>query len=245
MTLSPETLRQLLEQIDPALAKMPPAQLQELLREASEPSADAVRAHAPAAHRWQDPLIEQEIPPGASVLDLGCGDGVLLARLIGEKKIRGQGIELDAQGVFECVARKVPVFQTDLDGGLKGFADQSFDYVVLEETIQTLHRPDEVLREMLRVGRTGIISFPNFGHWRVRLDLLLRGHMPKTDVLPYQWYDTPNIHLLTLADFLEWARQHHITVNRGHALSAGAVHPLREDDTLYAEEVLLVVQRAS
>ena len=196
-----------------------------------------------APPRWQDTIIESEIPAGASVLDLGCGDGQLLARLIQDKRVRGQGIELDAASVFECIARGVPVLQSDLDAGLKGFADQSFDYVVLEETLQTLHRPADVLAEMLRVGRTGIVSFPNFAHLRVRLSLALTGRMPLTPTLPYKWYDTPNIHLLSLSDFLDWAQEHGATVVRGYALADGRVRPLAADDNLRAEEVLLVVQR--
>jgi methionine biosynthesis protein MetW len=127
---------------------------------------------------------------------------------------------------------------------LKGFADQSFDYVILEETLQTLHHPTEVLSDMLRVGRTGIVSFPNFAYWRVRLDLALRGRMPVPDTLPYRWHDTPNIHLLTLGDFLDWARDHGVNIAAGHALVEGDVRPLHDKDGLYAEEVLLVVEKA-
>jgi methionine biosynthesis protein MetW len=193
--------------------------------------------------RWQDELIESHIPDGASVLDLGCGRGQLLERLIRSKNVRSQGVEQDPAAVFDCVARGVPVLQTDLDEGLRGFADQSFDYVVLEETLQTLHRPAEMLRDMLRVGRRGILSFPNFAHWRVRLDLLVRGRMPTTPQLPYGWHDTPNIHLLSLQDFLDWAGQNGVRIVAGHALADGAVRPLHADDNLLAEEVLLVVDR--
>jgi len=192
--------------------------------------------------RWQDELIEREIPPGASVLDLGCGDGQLLERLAAGRKARGQGVEFDTDAVVRCMARGVPVLHADLDQGLQGFPDGSFDYVILEETLQTLHRPMAVLREMLRVGRRGIVSFPNFGHRRVRTDLVERGRMPVTGALPYRWHDTPNIHLFTLDDFLDWTRDHGVGIVRGYTQSEGAVRDLAEGDNLLAEEVLLVTE---
>lgn len=233
-----QLVRQLIATMDPALTR----EAIDLLLARMEREAD----QRPAAHagRWQDELIERIIPDGASVLDLGCGTGKLLARLTARKHVRGQGIEVDPDMVFQSVDRGVPVLMSDLDTGLKGFTDQSFDYVVLEETLQTLRRPADVLGEMLRVGRTGIVSFPNFGYWRVRLDLALRGHMPKSGALPYEWYDTPNIHLLTVRDFITWADGNRVRIRQGHALVEGQVRDLRDDDTLYAEEVLLVVERA-
>jgi methionine biosynthesis protein MetW len=211
----------------------------------SDPSPPSSNLHPPSSPppRWQDALIEQIIPDGSSVLDLGCGRGQLLARLVARKHVRGQGIEIDPDMVFESVARGVPVFMTDLDTGLRGFADHSFDYVVLEETLQTLRRPVDVLDEMLRVGRVGIVSFPNFGHWRVRAELAATGRMPKSPSLPHDWFDTPNIHLCTLADFLAWTESHRVAVRAGHVLADTAVRPLRPDDDLAAEEVLLVVER--
>ena len=194
--------------------------------------------------RWQDDLIERLIPEGASVLDLGCGRGQLLARLVARKRVRGQGIEVDPEMVFESIERGVDVFMTDLDSGLRGFPGGAFDYVVLEETLQTLRRPVEVLGEMLRVGRVGIVSFPNFGYWRVRAELLVGGRMPKTGALPYEWFDTPNIHLCTLGDFLEWGRGVGVRVRGGVCVVGGEVRGLREGDELEAEEVLLVVERA-
>lgn len=193
--------------------------------------------------RWQDDLIEQLIPESASVLDLGCGRGQLLARLVARKHVRGQGIEVDPEMVYESVERGVEVLMSDLDSGLKGFTDLSFDYVVLEETLQTLRRPVEVLNDMLRVGRVGIVSFPNFGHWRVRAELVATGRMPRTGALPYEWFDTPNIHLCSLADFLAWSRGAGVSVRAGYARVGGEVRALREGDELEAEEVLLVVHR--
>lgn len=225
---------------DPALRGVTADELSRLLRELDEPVG-----RPPALERWIDDLIEQIIPAGSSVLDLGCGNGELLSRLMQHKNIRGQGVELDAEAVFRCVERGVPVLQADLDLGLSGFGDASFDYVVLEETLQTLHRPAELLREVLRVGRRAVVAFPNFGYWRVRLGLALGGRMPRTVGLPFHWYDTPNIHLFTLEDFRDWAAGNGVRIVRGHALADAQVRELHEGDNLYAEEVLCVVEKAS
>lgn len=193
--------------------------------------------------RWQDAVILAGIPTGARVLDLGCGDGQLLASLSEAKDVRGQGVELDLEEVAACFARGVPVLQSDIDEGLRGFADTSFDYVVLEETLQTLHRPLAVLEEMLRVGRIGIVSFPNFACWRVRLDLLLNGRMPTTRRLPYEWHDTPNIHHLTIADFLDWCSDQDVRVVSGHVLDSGETRPYQDGDNVQASEALFFVER--
>ncbi|MBP7275007.1 MAG: methionine biosynthesis protein MetW [Kiritimatiellae bacterium] len=224
-----------LAHVDPALSTDAGAELTRLWTEAMARHPEASASDG----RWQDALIEREIPRGASVLDLGCGSGELLERLIRERGAQGQGIELDAGSVMCCVARGVPVFQSDLDAGLSGFPNHRFDFVVLEETLQTLHKPLEMLAEMLRVGRTCIVSFPNFGHWRVRLALSLHGRMPVTPRLPHRWHNTPNIHLCTLDDFMDWARESRVRVHQGYALSDGVVRTLAENDNLHAEEVLL------
>ena len=140
------------------------------------------------------------IAPRSRVLDLGCGDGTLLAHLAREKQVRAYGIEIDHVSVVSCVANGVNVLQRDLEGGLAEFDDQSFDYVILSQTLQAMRHTEQTVSEMLRVGREAIVTFPNFGYWRHRLDIL-RGHMPVSDSLPYQWYNTPNIHLCTLKDF--------------------------------------------
>jgi methionine biosynthesis protein MetW len=199
------------------------------------------RARPPA--RWQDDIIVSVIPRSASVLDLGCGEGLLLDRLAREKQVRGQGVELDADAVFACVDRGVPVFQADIDAGLKGFPDESFDYVVLEETLPTVRRPLDVLREMLRVGRRGIVSFPNFAFWRVRMDLAVRGRMPLTAMLPHPWYASPNIHLFSLQDFLDWVSESGLRLADGRVYSEGKVRKMRDSDNLLAEEALLVVEK--
>ena len=140
------------------------------------------------------------IPRGASVLDLGCGDGSLLDYLQTEREVRGYGVEIDDKNILRCIERGVNVIQSNLDEGLSGFETGAFDFVILPQTLQATRHTEKLVREMLRVGREGIVSFPNFGYWKNRLQIM-QGHMPVSDVLPYQWYDTPNVHLCTLRDF--------------------------------------------
>ena len=148
--------------------------------------------------------IVRLVEPGSSVLDLGCGDGELLARLIAAKKARGRGVELRESMIIETISKGISVFQGDLDEGLRDYASGSYDYVILNQTLQVIHRPMALLGEMLRVGRRAVVSFPNFGYYRVRLQFLLTGRMPVTRDLPYSWYDTPNIHLCTRKDFIDY-----------------------------------------
>lgn len=145
--------------------------------------------------------IARWIRPHSRVLDLGCGDGLLLAHLATQRHCTGYGLEIDTDNVVAAIGRGVDVIQLDLDDGLADFEDASFDYVVMAQTLQAVRHPDRLLREMLRVGREGIVTFPNFGHWRSRLDIAVHGHMPVSPALPHEWYDTPNIHLCTLRDF--------------------------------------------
>ena len=144
--------------------------------------------------------ITRWVAQGARVLDLGCGEGKLLDHLWQTRQAPGYGVEIDDAKVLACLKNDVNVLQLDLESGLALFQDASFDYVILSETLQTIHRIEQLLREMLRVGREAIVSFPNFGHWRDRLQVLA-GRMPVSEELPHQWYDTPNVHLCTLADF--------------------------------------------
>ena len=141
------------------------------------------------------------VEPGAKVLDVGCGDGELLRLLAETRGVDGRGIELSREGVNECVAKGLAVIQGDADTDLVDYPDDAFDYVILSQTLQATRQPRVVLEHMLRIGRHAIVSFPNFGHWRIRLQLLFGGHMPRTDNLPYAWYDTPNIHFCTIKDF--------------------------------------------
>lgn len=145
-------------------------------------------------------LIAGWIAPGAHVLDLGCGDGALLAHLRDAKGCRGYGVDIADDNVLAAVRNRVNVIQADLESGLRMFDDDQFDMVVLSQTLQAMRHAEDILREMARVGREGIVSFPNFGHWRHAVSLLA-GRMPVTPQIPYQWYDTPNIHLCTLKDF--------------------------------------------
>jgi len=144
--------------------------------------------------------IASWIESNSRILDLGCGDGALLKHLRDSHNCAGYGIEIADASVLECVRREVNVIQADLESGLRMFADAMFDTVVLSQTLQAMHKVEYILREMIRVGRRGIVSFPNFGHWRHAVSLLA-GHMPVTPDIPYQWYDTPNIHLCTPRDF--------------------------------------------
>lgn len=141
------------------------------------------------------------IRPGARILDLGCGSGELLAYLAAQRRVTGYGLEIDPDKITACVERGVNVIQTDLDDGLSDFDPGSFDQVVMTQTLQAVQRPDRLLEEMLRVGRQGIVTFPNFAHWRLRYYLAVLGRMPMSGALSYAWYETPNIHLCTLHDF--------------------------------------------
>jgi len=151
------------------------------------------------------------VTPGASVLDLGCGEGQLLKYLQESREVRGYGIDISDANVLACVKNSVNVIQSDLEAGLAGFDAGSFDFVILSQTLQAMRHTEEIIMEMLRVGRQGIVSFPNFGYWPQRLQIM-RGHMPLSDVLPYLWYNTPNVHLCTLSDFEDFCATHGVRV---------------------------------
>jgi methionine biosynthesis protein MetW len=165
-------------------------------------------------------LIAEMVTPGTRVLDVGCGDGTLL-RLLAEKRgVDGRGIELSQAGVNSCVAQGLAVIQGDADTDLVYYPDLAFDYAILSQTIQATYSPRDVLKQLLRIGRRAVVSFPNFGHWRVRTGLMFGGKMPTTDNLPDRWYDTPNIHLCTIKDFLDLCKDVGAKVERAHALNA-------------------------
>lgn len=152
-------------------------------------------------------LISELVPAGARVLDLGCGDGALLAWLKQNKQVTARGVEIQRPLVQQAVARGVTVYQGDLESSLADYPDGAFDYVILSQTLQETRRPLAVLQQMLRVGRHAIVAFPNFGHWRVRLAHLTSGRAPRTPLFPHNWYESPNIHFLTVLDFEEFIRE--------------------------------------
>ena len=174
--------------------------------------------------------IAEMIPAGARVLDVGCGDGALLEHLAKTKTVDGRGIELEQQNVNACVARGLAVMQGDADTDLGEYPTGAFDVAILSQTIQATRSPRDVLNHLLRIGRRTVISLPNFGHWRVRLALLTNGRMPRTQALGYEWYDTPNIHLCTIADFVALAQDTGATIERALALDGqGRSHAMRAD----------------
>lgn len=154
------------------------------------------------------------IHQGASVLDLGCGDGELLDLLVREKKVKAQGIEIDEQAIYQCVAKGLSVFHEDIDNGLSDYADQAFDFVILNQSFQQVKKPDNVLKEALRVGKEVIIGFPNFAHYQGRLQIFFQGKTPVTPSLPYEWHDTPNLHFLSILDFIEYCQRRSIKIEK-------------------------------
>lgn len=162
------------------------------------------------------PLIRDQ----SSVLDLGCGTGDLLKYLRDHKNVDPRGVEISEEGIKECIRNGIPVFQSDLDKGLKDYNKNRFDYVILSQTLQQVRKPLLVIKEMLRVGKKGIVSIPNFGFWKIRLNLLFTGRMPKSKQLPYEWYDTPNIHLATIRDFYDLCERNNIEIEKSVFLSS-------------------------
>jgi methionine biosynthesis protein MetW len=173
-----------------------------------------------AIRRADFAAIATWIKPGARVLDLGCGDGTLLRFLADERDSIGYGVEIDDARVLACVTNGVNVIQGDMERGLSGFADDSFDYVILSQTLQAVRSSERVIAEMLRVGREGIVTFPNFGYWRNRLQVMA-GHMPVSNNLPYAWFDTPNIHLCTMSDFENFCRDHAVRISERIVITDG------------------------
>ena len=191
-------------------------------------------------------LIANLVETGSAVLDLGCGDGTLLRKLIDEKNVKGKGIEINQENVIKSIHKGLSVIQGDIDEGLADFSDGEVDYVVLNQTLQSAQKPDYVINEMLRVGKYDIVSFPNFAYWRIRMYLLLKGKMPKSKRLPFEWYDTPNIHLLTVKDFFDYCEQRNIKITKSILTRRGKV--IRSNlkkvfADIFAEEVIFVIQK--
>ncbi len=182
-------------------------------------SGNKFSVSAPGAVRIDHLLISGMVEPGSRVLDVGCGDGALLRLLADTRGVDARGIELSQRGVNDCVAKGLSVIQGDADSDLLDYPDDAFDYVILSQTIQATRHPKAVLENMLRIGRRAIVSFPNFGHWKIRLQLVVRGRMPVTKNLSYTWYDTPNIHFCTIRDFVELTKELDAEINRAVAIN--------------------------
>ena len=188
-------------------------------------------------------LIESLIEPGSSVLDVGCGSGELLTNLIRDKNIRGEGIEVDQYPVLDCVCRGIPVIQQDVVQGLHYYGDKSFDYVILSQTVQTLKNPQDVFLELLRVGKKVIVSFPNFAHWRCRLQMGLLGKAPVTGQLPFEWYNSPNVLFFTLKDFDRFCDKLGVRIEKKIALRGTQVSSVKFAPNLFAEQAVYVTSR--
>lgn len=190
-------------------------------------------------------IISNLIEEGSSVLDLGCGEGELL-KLLKDKKINSRGIEINQDNVIKCLEKGLSVVQGDIDEGLQEYPDKSYDYIVLNQTLQSTEKPDYVIQEMLRVGKKAFVSFPNFGYWRVRFYLLFNGKMPKSKILPFEWFDTPNIHLLTIDDFFDFAKKNKIKIEKTVCMTRAKVRNgilRRIFNNLLTEEVIFVVSK--
>ncbi len=157
--------------------------------------------------------ILEWIQPGSTVLDLGCGHGELLDLLVRERRAKVQGIEISEQAIHQCVSKGLSVFQEDIDDGLTGYGDRSFDYVILNQSLQQVKKLDTVMQEALRVGRQVIVGFPNFAHYQARLQIFFRGKTPITASLPYEWHDTPNLHFLSISDFVLYCRKRSMRID--------------------------------
>lgn len=191
-------------------------------------------------------IITDMIENGAKVLDLGCGNGNLLVKLIEEKKVNGIGIEINQNAAINAMEKGLSVIQGDIDEGLKGFQDNDYDWVILNQTLQSTEKPDFVIDEMLRVGKKAVVSFPNFAYWKVRFYLFFTGHMPKSKLLPFEWYNTPNIHLLTVNDFYEFCKKRDIKILKYIFMTNANVKNnfiTKLFSNFFAEEVIFVISK--
>jgi methionine biosynthesis protein MetW len=193
------------------------------------------------ASSLEQDIIISWVKPNSSVLDLGCGDGELLERLVKEKQVRAQGIELDEQAIYKCVGRGLSVLHADIDTSLSDYADKSIDYVILKESFQQVKKLELVLRESLRIGKNVIVSFPNFTHYLARLQLFFKGTTPVTPSLPYEWYNTPNLHFLSIKDFIVFCQKNNIIIE--HEAYLGRTRRVRLLPNLLALVGLFVISK--
>ena len=213
------------------------------LRRSSSPFSFFSTLSPPATIRVDYEVIESLIGSNSTVLDIGCGDGELLVKLTKDKNIKGEGIELDQDLVLACVERGLSIIQHDVEHGLEDYADKSYDYVILSQTVQTVKNTEKVLAELLRVGKKVIVSFPNFAHWRCRMQLLLTGNVPVTKQLPFEWHNSPNIHCLSLKDFDEFCNKLGVRVEKKIPLIKTRISPVKFAPNLFAEQVIYVTSK--
>lgn len=191
-------------------------------------------------------IITDIVDKGAKVLDLGCGDGSLLAELIKEKEVKGIGVEINQDSVIASLEKGLSIIQGDIDEGLKGFGDKEYDWVILNQTLQSTEKPDYVIEEMLRVSKKAVVSFPNFAYWKVRFYLFFFGKMPKSKILPFEWFDTPNIHLLTINDFYEFCKKREINILKSVYMTKANVKTnfiTGLFSNFFTEEVIFVISK--
>lgn len=191
-------------------------------------------------------IISEIIDYNAKVLDLGCGDGTLLKQLIDEKNVRGIGVEIDQNSAISAIEKGLSIIQGNIDAGLKEFTDKEYDWVILNQTVQSTDKPDFVIEEMLRVGKKVVVSFPNFAYWKVRFYLMFKGKMPKSKILPFEWFNTPNIHLLTINDFYEFCNKRGIKILQSVYMTRAKVRHgmlIRAISNFFTEEVIFVISR--